>query len=134
MVTPFEKVGLVTVELPKLAVPVGTLPDDQLLPALKSDEPGLLSHAPFWPNASHGVSAVAERRTTRVVPPSLGRPIFFIGDPKVAPQVAEFYHEFAINGSATMTQASESMNLAKDTSFSLKPPASCVDSTISTLL
>jgi hypothetical protein len=89
---------------------------------------------PFWPNASHGVRAVADRRTTSVLPPGLGRLFFFIGDPKVAPQVGVFYHEFAIAGSAKMTQASESMNLASATSFSLKPPASCVDSTISTLL
>ena len=132
--TPFEKVGLVTVELPKLAVPVGTLPDDQLLPVLKSDEPGLLSHVPFWPNASHGVSAVAERRTTNVLPPSLGRRFLLIGDPKTAPQFGGFYHEFAFEGSVRMTQAKESMNLASATSFSLNPPASCVDSTISTLL
>ena len=59
---------------------------------------------------------------------------FLIGDPKVAPQFGGFYHEFAIAGSARMTQAEESMNLASATSLSLRPPASWVDSTISTLL
>jgi hypothetical protein len=77
-------------EPPKVAVPVGSVPDDQLLPVLMLEEPGLLSHVPFWPNASHGVSAVAERRTTSVLPPSLGRLFLLIGDPKVAPQVSGF--------------------------------------------
>jgi hypothetical protein len=40
MVKPLDWVRLVIDEAPKVAVPVGSVPDDQLLPVLMSEEPG----------------------------------------------------------------------------------------------
>ena len=99
---------VVTADPPKTAVPdgVGVL-DDQLALTPQRSPVGLPTvpiQVVVWPNASHGVSAVAERRTTSNLPPSLGKLFLLIGDPKVAPQVGGLYHEFAIAGSARVTR------------------------------
>ena len=69
-----EKVMVVVFEAPNVAVPVGTVADDQLVPVSKFPDPGLRSQVAFCAGAANGPSNAAisptntARRSIRVLP------------------------------------------------------------------
>src|SRR5438270_13976727 len=66
MLAECEKLIVVRLDAPKLAVPVGTAPGLQFAPVFQSPDAGLAPHVASWARAVHGSSVAASSNVQTV--------------------------------------------------------------------